>query len=141
MAFSTEQVEQDLSRFIPDRKPIQKTWLNDRIILHLITELFRSEETTQVFDPVQINEAFQKQERKMLNVDSQSKLLIVPCHTTDHWSLIVINIEDKKIDIYNTNHEKSGRIAKFIATSLASDDKWVKKRASVRNPCPCQSNL
>lgn len=130
-AISIDQVEQDLSRFIPDRRSIQETWLNDRVILYLISQLFRAEEDTQVLDPVLVEAAFCQQDTEILNVDPDAKLLIVPCHTVNHWSLIVIDTVDMHIDTYNMHHDKSSRIAQFIVMSLPSTNSWVERHKPV----------
>ncbi|XP_064483155.1 sentrin-specific protease 1-like isoform X2 [Ornithodoros turicata] len=92
---------------------LRRNWLNDVVIdvyMQLITEKAEEKEgfnsihalTTHFFSVLRTR-GYEPIEKWTQNVDLFSyRLVLVPVHDVDHWSLAVLNIETKQIDFYDS---------------------------------------
>jgi len=117
-ASGREQVENDLSRFDPERKPVESTWFSDRLVFYLLHHFFRSADKAQVVDPICLMEAVQQQDIALLNIDRAAKLIVAPCHIVNHWCLLVIHIEEGKLHVYDVVGREKNEVVNFLQISL-----------------------
>jgi len=121
---STKQLRHDLSCFDPTKQPVQKTWLNDRVILHVLKSLFLFEKKTQVLDPINLTKAVEERNTMFLHLHSDMTHLIAPYHRIDHWCLLIINLSDGKLEVYDTTEETNPAV-QFLEDSLSTSVRWT----------------
>jgi len=121
---STKQLRHDLSCFDPTAQPVQKTWLNDRVILHVLESLFLFDKKIQVLDPINLTKALEERNTRFLHLDSDMTHLIVPYHQIDHWCLFIVNLSDGKLEIYDTTEETNPAV-QFLENSLSTSVRWT----------------
>ena len=121
---STKQLRHDLSCFDPTRQPIQKTWLNDRVIFHVLESLFLYDKTTQVLDPINLTKALEVRSNMLLHLHSHTTHLIAPYYRNDHWCLIIINLSEGKLEVYDTTEEANPAV-EFLEHTLSTIHRWT----------------
>jgi len=121
---STEQLQHDLSCFDPTKQPVQKTWLNDRVILYLLKSLLLFNSKTQILDPIILTQALKEKNARFLRLDADMTHLIAPYHQNDHWCLFIINLSDRKLEIYDTTEETNPAV-QFLEQALSPIHRWT----------------
>ena len=121
---STKQLRHDLSCFDPTQQPVEKTWLNDRVIFHVLQSLFQNHNKIQVLDPVNLTRALEKRIGMFLHLKPDMTHLIAPYHQNDHWCLFLVNLSDGTLEVYDTT-EKTNPAAQFLETSLSTSVPWT----------------
>jgi len=121
---STKQLRHDLSCFDPTKQPVEKTWLNDRVILHVLESLFLFDKKTQILDPINLTKALEMRNTLFLHLHSDVTHLIAPYYQHNHWCLFIINLSDGKLEIYDTT-EETNPAAQFLENSLSTSIRWT----------------
>ncbi|XP_064489857.1 sentrin-specific protease 1-like [Ornithodoros turicata] len=138
---------------------LRHNWLNDVVIdvyMQLITDMAKKKEgasnihalTTHFFSVLR-STGYKAIEQWTENVDLFSyRLVLVPVHDVDHWSLAVLNIQAKQIDFYDSLGRRNEDCCQILIDFLQrehrrktgrklSPDTWGSN--SVRN-IPTQTN-
>jgi len=121
---STKQLQHDLSCFDPTKQPVQKTWLNDAVIFHVLESLFLLDTKTQVLDPVNLTRALKKRATKFLHLNSDLTHIIAPYHRENHWCLIIGTVSERNLEVYDTTKD-SNPAAQFLADYLSQTYRWT----------------
>lgn len=114
---------EDFEVFDPSREPSAKTWLNDAIIFHLLQLIFKSDHSVQLLDSLKLTAAFDKGDLTKLELEAD-KRLVAPCHLRNHWSLIVIDLKKKELDVYDTAQQLNFPVVNFLETSFQLTVTW-----------------
>ena len=136
------EIREHLESLIPDRDSMENSRLSGRVVVGLLEYLFESEETAQVVDPNLLADAFKKEDGTILdlNYDDLTKI-IIPHHQMGHWCLIIVNIDDKRLDIYDTDRQVTESVIHFIQSCIPGSDEWTStfKPVSYTNNSPDRS--
>lgn len=119
-----------LETLIPDQDPIEKSQLSDRVVFGLLEHMFDSVDNAHVVDPVILIDALEKVDASDLDLKyEEATTLIIPhCHQADQWCLIVVDVNKKQIDVYDTDDHASDLILQLIKKCLpGAEEEWVRR--------------
>lgn len=100
--FNPENVCSTLRCFLSNQASSADFWLNDDIVMFMIQLLFLTLSNVNIIDSLTIETAFTESNLTLLRYDSDTELILLPCHYKNHWCLIVMKTLLSALTVYNT---------------------------------------